>query len=75
VKLGHVQRGGTPGVFDRLLATRMGAAATECISRKEFGVLVGLIQGEIATTPLANIVGKRKKLDPHLLQLAGVLAK
>jgi 6-phosphofructokinase 1 len=53
----------------------MGAAATECISRKEFGVLVGLIQGEIATTPLANIVGKRKKLDPHLLQLAGVLAK
>ena len=75
VKLGHVQRGGTPGVFDRLLATRMGAAATECIAREEFGVLVGLIQGEITTTPLAEIVGKRKKLDPHLLSLATVLAK
>jgi 6-phosphofructokinase 1 len=75
VKLGHVQRGGAPGVFDRLLATRMGAVATECIAHNEFGVLVGLIKGEIATTPLAEVVGKRKKLDPYLLNLAGVLAK
>jgi 6-phosphofructokinase 1 len=75
VKLGHVQRGGTPGVFDRLLATRMGAAATECVAHEKFSVLVGLIQGEIATTPLAEVVGKRKKLDPHLLTLATVLAK
>jgi len=75
VKLGHVQRGGTPGVFDRLLATRMGAAATECIAHDQFGMLVGLSGGEIATTPLADVVGKRKKLDQHLLSLAGVLAK
>jgi 6-phosphofructokinase 1 len=75
VKLGHVQRGGTPGVFDRLLATRMGAVATECIDRNEFGVLVGLISGEVGTTPLAEVVGKRQKLDPHLLSLAGILAK
>ena len=75
VKLGHVQRGGTPGVFDRLLATRMGAAATECIARNESDVLVGLIQGEIAATPLAEVVGKRKHLDPHLLDLANILAK
>ena len=75
VKLGHVQRGGTPGVFDRLLATRMGAAATECIAQNELGVLVGLIQGEITTTPLAEVVGKRKSLDPDLLSLATVLAK
>ena len=75
VKLGHVQRGGTPGVFDRLLATRMGAAATECIARDEFGVLVGLTKGQIATTPLVEVVGKKKLLDPHLLDLASVLAK
>jgi len=75
VKLGHVQRGGTPGVFDRLLATRMGAAATECIAQNELGVLVGLIRGEITTTPLAEVVGKRKSLDPDLLSLATVLAK
>lgn len=75
VKLGHVQRGGAPGVFDRLLATRLGAAATECIARNEFGVLVGLIKGEIATTPLAEVADKRKTLDPYLLNLATILAK
>jgi 6-phosphofructokinase 1 len=75
VKLGHVQRGGTPGVFDRLLATRMGAAATECIVRDEFGVLVGLVKDEIKTMPLTEIVGKRKPLDPQLLILARILAQ
>jgi len=75
VKLGHVQRGGTPGVFDQLLATRMGAAATECIARDEFGILMGLAKGEIVSTPLAQVVGKKKTLDPHLLNLARVLAQ
>jgi len=75
VKLGHVQRGGTPGVFDRLLATRFGAAATECVAQEKFGVLVGLIKGEVASTPLADIVGKRKSLDLDLLELAAVLAR
>jgi 6-phosphofructokinase 1 len=53
----------------------MGAAATGCIARNEFGVLVGLLQGEITTTPLAEVVGKQKSLDPDLLRLATVLAK
>jgi 6-phosphofructokinase 1 len=75
VKLGHVQRGGTPGVFDRLLATRMGAAATESLARDEMGVLIGSVNGEITATPLAQIVGKQKMLDPNLLKLAGVLAQ
>jgi 6-phosphofructokinase 1 len=70
-----VQRGGTPGVFDRLLATRFGAAATECVAQEKFGVLVGLIKGEVASTPLADIVGKRKSLDLDLLELAAVLAR
>lgn len=75
VKLGHVQRGGTPGAFDRILGTRMGAAATESLERGEFGVLHGLNKGQITTTPLAQIIGKKKPLDPQLLQLAGVLAR
>ena len=75
VKLGHVQRGGTPGVFDRLLATRMGDAATDCIARGEFGVVVGLIKGAMAATPLAEIAGKRKTLDSNLLNLARILAR
>ncbi len=75
IKLGHVQRGGTPGVFDRLLATRFGAVAVDHVARGEFGVLVGLIKGQIAPTPLADIVGKRKELDLSLLKLADVLAQ
>lgn len=74
-KLGHVQRGGAPGAFDRLLATRLGAAATDLLSRGEHGLLVGLLKGEIAATPLAEVVTNSKPLDLDLLELARVLAK
>jgi 6-phosphofructokinase 1 len=73
--LGHVQRGGTPSAFDRLLGTRLGAAATEQLSKGEHGVLVGLLKGEIAGTPLVDVVGRKMPLDPGLLELARVLAK
>lgn len=74
-KLGHVQRGGAPGAFDRLLATRLGAAATDQLARGISGVLVGLNQGEITTTPLDEVVAKQKPLDLRLMALADVLAK
>jgi 6-phosphofructokinase 1 len=74
-KLGHVQRGGAPGVFDRLLATRFGAAAVDQISQDQHGVLIGLIRGEIATTPLADVIASKKPLDLRLLELAYVLAR
>lgn len=74
VKLGHVQRGGAPGAFDRLLGTRMGVEAVECIERGEFGVLVGLALDKMATTPLSAIVGRRKTIDLDLLRTAQTLA-
>lgn len=73
--LGHVQRGGAPGAFDRLLATRFGAAATDALDRGERGVMVGISKGEIGTVPLGEIVGRQKPLDLSLLDLAKVLAK
>jgi len=73
--LGHVQRGGAPAAFDRLLATRLGAAATDCLERGESGVLVGLIKGDIVTTPLEVVATSKKPLDLSLLNLARVLAK
>jgi len=73
--LGHVQRGGAPGAFDRLLATRLGAAATQQLASGRAGVLVGLLKGEIATTPLAEVVRHKKQLDTELLALANVLAR
>jgi 6-phosphofructokinase 1 len=74
-KLGHVQRGGAPLAFDRTLATRFGAAAVEALARHEYGVLVGLNKGDITTTPLAEIVGKTRSINPELVQLAEILAK
>ncbi|MFQ6115717.1 MAG: 6-phosphofructokinase [bacterium] len=73
--LGHVQRGGTPSAFDRLLATRLGAAAASYLARGEHGKLVGLINGNIQTTPLEEVVSRKKPLDAELLRLARVLAK
>ncbi|HEY6924435.1 MAG TPA: ATP-dependent 6-phosphofructokinase [Steroidobacteraceae bacterium] len=73
-KLGHVQRGGAPGVFDRLLATRLGAAAVERLCACEHGALLGLVDGKITATPLASVVGVTKALDQALLELSRVLA-
>lgn len=73
--LGHVQRGGAPSAYDRLLATRLGADAVERLARGEHGVLVGLIKGEIRATPLTEVIAQQKQLDEHLLELAQKLAK
>jgi 6-phosphofructokinase 1 len=74
-RLGHVQRGGAPGSFDRLLGTLLGAAATERLASGEHGVLVGLLKGEIAATSFSEVVANRKPLDLSLLELARVLAR
>ena len=73
--LGHVQRGGTPTVFDRLLGTRLGAAAVDHFTGGASGVLVGEQRGEIVTTPLDEVVTTPRALDPKLLHLARVLAR
>ncbi len=71
--LGHVQRGGTPTAFDRLLGTRLGAGAVAALTRAEHGVLVGLNEGRVTTTSLAQVVGVQKTIDPELFRLASVL--
>lgn len=73
--LGHVQRGGAPTAYDRLLATRLGAGAVATLARGEIGVLVGMVQGRVTTTPLVDIVGIQKSIDPELFELAKVLEK
>jgi 6-phosphofructokinase 1 len=74
-RLGHVQRGGAPGVADRMLATRLGAAAVAQIQASCTGVLVGSVAGQIVATPLADVAGRKKQLDPKLLELARILAQ
>jgi 6-phosphofructokinase 1 len=73
--LGHVQRGGTPGAFDRLLATRLGAGAVDYLARGERGILVGMVQSSVVATPLDEVVTRKKPLDLDLYNLAGILAR
>ncbi len=74
-KLGHVQRGGAPGAFDRILASRTGAAAVDALGTNTTGVLVGVAGGAIVRTPLAEVAGRTKPIDPSLFELARVLAR
>ena len=74
-KLGHTQRGGYPTAFDRLLGTRLGAAATYRLTKGPHGVLIGHVKGEIAATPLADVAVSGKPLDLRMLELAQILAK
>lgn len=72
--LGHIQRGGTPGAYDRYLASLFGAHAVKVLADGERGVLVGLRQGELALTPHEDVVSKKEPLDLSLLDLAHTLA-
>ncbi len=73
-QLGHVQRGGSPGAFDRLLATRLGAEAVRQLAAGESGVLVGQLKGAVASTPFDDLVGRSKSLDPALFALARAMS-
>jgi 6-phosphofructokinase 1 len=64
--LGHVQRGGTPTAFDRILATRFGIAAIDAVHDGAFGQMVALQAGEIVRVVMADAVGKLKTVDPAL---------
>jgi len=73
--LGHVVRGGTPTAADRVLATRLGAAAVEQLARGGSGVLMGMLCNSIEATPLEEIAGKTKPISRDLLDLARILAQ
>ncbi len=62
--LGHIQRGGGPSPLDRILSSRFGVGAVELIARGEFGRMVCLRGGSIASSTLQEAVGLQKKVDP-----------
>jgi len=75
VVLGHLQRGGTPTSYDRVLATRLGGKAVECLIKQEFGKMVAHQPPDVVTVPLEDVVGKQKRvpLDFDLLRTARAL--
>jgi 6-phosphofructokinase 1 len=72
--LGHVQRGGAPGAFDRLLATRLSAGAVDHLARGQHGCLIGFVGGEVRSTSFEEVMRSAKTIDLELLKLARLLA-
>ncbi len=74
VVLGHIQRGGRPTAFDRILATRLGAAAVERLHEGAQSAMVGIQKDEIVLTPLSKVSKGQGGLSPALLRLVEVLS-
>jgi 6-phosphofructokinase 1 len=68
--LGHVQRGGSPTAFDRILATRFGVAAVQLVHAGEFGKMVALQGNRVISIPLESAVNRLKKVDDEFYELA-----
>jgi 6-phosphofructokinase 1 len=76
VVLGHVQRGGSPSAFDRMLATRYGLGAIDMVHRHEFGCMAALRGNKIVSVPLKDAISKNRTVDQETIDVAsGILDK
>ena len=62
---GHTQRGGSPCPYDRVLCTRLGAAAANLILKEDYGYMVGMVNGNTKKVPLEDVAGKLKMVEPN----------
>jgi 6-phosphofructokinase 1 len=71
-ELGHLQRGGSPTAFDRILATRLGTHAAHCVCQGEYGVMVALRNGQIISVPIKDTIAQLRTVPPdhQLIQAA-----
>lgn len=72
--LGHMQRGGSPSCFDRVLASRMGVKAVESLLEGKTNLMVGLINDDITLTPLAQAVKGKTKINKELLRVSEIMS-
>ena len=72
--LGHMQRGGTPTCFDRVLASRMGVYAVEKLISGNSNAMVGVIDEKMVLTPLKNAIKKNSKIDKNLIEVSDILS-
>lgn len=72
--IGHLQRGGSPSAFDRVLASRLGYSAVNALMDGKYNVALGVIDNQIGFTPFADAITKSKDINNDLLHMAKVLA-
>jgi 6-phosphofructokinase 1 len=74
VVLGHIQRGGSPSAFDRVLATRYGIGAIDMVHRGDFGKMAALRGNKIVSVPLLDAISSNRKVDQEMIEVAfGIL--
>jgi 6-phosphofructokinase 1 len=71
VQIGHVQRGGTPTAYDRILSTRFGLAAVDALHNGAVGHMVALRSSQVTTVPLSEVVNKKRPIDMNLFHEIG----
>jgi 6-phosphofructokinase 1 len=72
--LGHIQRGGSPSCFDRVLASRLGVAAVESLMAGKQGVMVGIHHNQVCFTPFAEAIKQHNAIDAELIRVSDILA-
>jgi 6-phosphofructokinase 1 len=72
--LGHIQRGGSPTCLDRLIASRMGFAAVECLINGTHNVMVGILNNQLHYTPLDHAIKAKQKISEDWLRIVKILA-
>ncbi|WP_231749533.1 6-phosphofructokinase [Polaribacter sp. BAL334] len=72
--LGHLQRGGSPSCFDRVLASRMGVKAVETLLEGKSNYMVGLLNDQIALTPLEQAIKGQSKIDKELIRVSDIMS-
>ena len=72
--LGHLQRGGTPSAYDRILASRMGYAAIEALLEGQRNIMIGIKNDEIVYVPIARAVKMNKPINQELITVLNVLS-
>ena len=71
--LGHIQRGGRPSCFDRVLGTKMGVKSVELLKNAKTGIMVGTQHGKIVTVPLKKAISEKTKIDKDLLRISKIM--
>ena len=72
--LGHIQRGGTPTCFDRVLASRMGVYAVDCLIEQKSKIMVGIIDDEMIAVPISQAIKGGQSLDKDLVRVCDIIS-
>ena len=72
--LGHLQRGGKPSAYDRILASRMGVAAIEALKEGQRNVMIGICNDTLVNVPITKAVKRNKPIDKELINVLDILS-